>query len=132
MSGNHCTRFPPTLRQLEALWHVREHQRARGYGISIRALCEALGLASTNAGADIVRALCRKELATKDELVARSLRVTPLGARFLLGFSPSAQEGRSRSESTGKPVAKIKASSQPVNNAGRGEGRCRHCRGGES
>lgn len=122
MSANHCQKHPPTQRQLFALWCIREHQRARGYSASIRDVCAALGIASTNAGNDHVRALIRKGLVEKDELVARSLRVTPQGARFLLTFTPSSADRRTTFKHTGNAAQQSKADCRPDNNAARGEG----------
>lgn len=50
----------PTIRQAECLFCILAYQRAFGFHPSIRLLCLALGVASTNAVSDLIEALSRK------------------------------------------------------------------------
>lgn len=73
----------PTERQLQVLQHIDAHQRARGYGPSVRWLVEVLAVASTNTVQCHLEALARKRLVARDRHVARSTRLTPAGVAAL-------------------------------------------------
>jgi hypothetical protein len=53
---------------------------------------------------------------------AKFANAPPKPGRSSTSFVATLRRGRSPGESTGKPAVQIKAASQPVNNAGRGEG----------
>ena len=75
---------PPTLRQREALQWINVFMRAQGHAPTIREIGTALGISSTNAVMDLVRALERKGLLTRKPGRARTMRITPLGESILL------------------------------------------------
>jgi repressor LexA len=88
----------PTARQIEVLRAIHEHQERRGFPISVRDLCDAIGVASTNCGADHIKALLRKGFVEKDEMVARSIRLTQQGVRLLRSFAPKPKDGRTNKQ----------------------------------
>lgn len=67
---------PVTAKQLALLRYLA---KPRPYPPTVRELCDAFGLASTNAIADHVRALERKGLVTRNPKTARSLVLTHAG-----------------------------------------------------
>ncbi|TXH57452.1 MAG: hypothetical protein E6Q97_04425 [Desulfurellales bacterium] len=67
----------PTDRQLEVVQHIYESIRLRGYPPTRRELCEKLGLRSTNAVADLLRAAQKKGLLVLDTKTARGISLTP-------------------------------------------------------
>lgn len=71
----------PTDRQRQVLKEIREHQVRRGYPISIRELCDAMEMSSTNGIADHLRALERKGLVKREAYRARTLQLTAAGHR---------------------------------------------------
>lgn len=68
----------PTPRQRQVLALLRIQPQP-----SIRELGELLGVTSTNAVADHIKALARKGLVERAKGKARSVRLTRLGARWL-------------------------------------------------
>lgn len=73
----------PTLRQLEALRAVYEHRQKFDRAPTYRELCRVLGVRSTNGVSDLLRPLEKKGCLERDRTIARSMRVTDLGMRFL-------------------------------------------------
>lgn len=73
----------PTQRQLQVLRTIASLASAKGYPPSIRELADALGISSTNAMNDHLRALERRALITRDRLTARSILITAAGWRWL-------------------------------------------------
>jgi repressor LexA len=73
--------LPPSPRQLEVLREIRRHHQAKGFPISIRELCDAMGIRSTNGVNDHLRALERKGLITREKQRARTLQLTRTGKR---------------------------------------------------
>lgn len=71
----------PTLRQLQVLRLIRTHQDTKGFPISIREIGDELGIASTNAVADHLRALLRKGLVSREKRRSRTLQLTTAGRR---------------------------------------------------
>jgi hypothetical protein len=75
---------PPTDKQLEALRWIRDYSLREGLAPTVREIGEALGLLSTNATQDRLRALMsRGLLSRRDHHIARSLMVTDLGRKVL-------------------------------------------------
>lgn len=73
----------PTPRQVEVLRYLARHQAQRGYGSTMRQMCEAFGWSSTHAAFDYVRALKRKGLVTSAPLTARSIVLTPRALKWV-------------------------------------------------
>jgi repressor LexA len=73
----------PTLRQLEVLRVIDEHQRVKKYPITIRELGERLGLTSTNGVNDHLKALEKKGLVERVARTARALLITTAGRSWL-------------------------------------------------
>jgi repressor LexA len=69
----------PTLRQREVLRAIKTHQAKHGFPISIRELGTALGISSTNAVADHLRALEAKGLVNRENRRSRTLTLTNAG-----------------------------------------------------
>lgn len=69
----------PTNRQLEMLRHIAATTLVRKFPPSIRELCDALDYRSTNGVNDVLRALERKGLLTRQTKTARSLVLTKNG-----------------------------------------------------
>lgn len=78
----------PTSRQLEILRYVAEYRLSHGYAPSIRELCVAFAISSTNGIAEHLRALVRKRLLLRTEGVARGYFVTAQGLDLLESPSP--------------------------------------------
>lgn len=73
----------PTPRQLDVLRLIDAGRRLNGHPPTIRELCEHLGVKSTNAVADHLRALARKGLTTSVKAKGRTLNVTTAGRTWL-------------------------------------------------
>lgn len=75
---------PPTERQLDVLCEVASFRAAFGASPTVRELCEALGIESTNGVADHLAALERKGLLhyPMGRYVARGAMPTPEGQRI--------------------------------------------------
>ncbi len=71
----------PTPRQLTVLRAIRAHQVSKGFPISIRDLCVALNVTSTNSAADHLRALEKKGLVRREKRLSRTLQLTAAGHR---------------------------------------------------
>lgn len=69
----------PTARQLEVLTSVARHIADNGYPPTLRELGEALGIISTNAVSDNLKALARKGLLTRLPLKSRTMKLTAAG-----------------------------------------------------
>jgi SOS-response transcriptional repressor LexA len=78
--------IPP--RQFDLLVVLNHHTQRRGFAPSIRELCWALGVTSTNAVSDLMNGLIRKGLITKSAGMARTTRVTPRGRKALRQVAP--------------------------------------------
>lgn len=78
---------PPTARQREVLRAIVALEGLHRYPPTVRDLCARLGIASTNGVQDHLALLERRGLITRDEMVARSLRLTAKGRREL-GLPP--------------------------------------------
>lgn len=80
----------PTLRQLEVLSFIKSYRASHGYAPTVRDIAGHFNLASTNAANDHLKALKKKGLVESGEKIARSLRVTKFGAKwiplFLMGW----------------------------------------------
>lgn len=72
-----------TSRQLEVLRAIDSIFRARGFGPTIRELCVAIGVSSTNAVVDHLAALERARVITRGDVAARSIVITPWGHQLL-------------------------------------------------
>ncbi len=64
-----------TERQMRVLRYVEEFQRAHGYAPTIREMCEALGIRSTNGITDHLAALERKGYIRRDQDKSRTIVV---------------------------------------------------------
>lgn len=71
----------PTRRQREVLQAVHAYHQDHGYPITVRELCNALGLSSTNAVYCHVCLLERKGLVRRDRFRSRTLQLTDAGLR---------------------------------------------------
>lgn len=78
----------PTARQLELLSFIESHTRSHGYPPSIRDMCHAFGIESTNGVVDHLHALEAKGLVERTARTARSLVITPYGRAWLEGAAP--------------------------------------------
>jgi repressor LexA len=72
-------------RQRELLQVIQRHVEAKGWPPSYVELRAALGLSSSNAVADLVRACVSKGLLEREPRRARGLRVTEAGRAEVLG-----------------------------------------------
>ena len=72
-------------RQRDVLAAIDNIRRIAGFPPSIRELCLALGVSSTNAVADHLKALEKKGAIQRDRMKARSLRLTRRGRKQLNG-----------------------------------------------
>ena len=70
----------PTRRQLFALRIIERHREKHGWAPTVRELCEALGVNSSNTGAGYIRALTAKGLLVRGE-GARALALTDAGRK---------------------------------------------------
>ncbi len=83
--------LPATARQLAVLAAIERFRDSRGYPPTVRDLCEALGVSSTNGMVTHLDALARKGYLARDAGTPRGLRVlipsqaagTPMQARPL-------------------------------------------------
>lgn len=66
----------PTDRQLELVQHIFDFIRAKTYPPTRRELAERMGIKSTNAIADLLRAAQKKGLLVLDSKVARGISLT--------------------------------------------------------
>ena len=73
----------PTPRQLDVLRAIDTGRRTNGHPPTIRELGDQLGIRSTNAVADHLRALAKKGLATWSATKGRTLAVTASGRAWL-------------------------------------------------
>lgn len=73
----------PTARQIDVLEAIDSWRRRNGHPPVIRELCEVLGVKSTNAVADHLRALARKGLTTSIRSKGRTLAITNAGRTWL-------------------------------------------------
>lgn len=73
----------PTPRQLEYLRLIDRETARNGFSPTIRELCQALGITSTNAMADGLWALRRRQLLTWQVGRARTFTITTAGRRLL-------------------------------------------------
>ena len=73
----------PTPRQLQVLRAIDAGRKSNGHPPTIRELGDQLGIRSTNAVADHLRALAKKGLATWSAAKGRTLNVTPSGRAWL-------------------------------------------------
>ncbi len=71
----------PSPRQLQVLRAIRRHHQAKGFPISIRELCTAMGIKSTNGVNDHLRALEKKGLVKREKQRSRTLQLTSAGQR---------------------------------------------------
>ena len=74
----------PTDRQLDVLRAIARAS-AQGFPPTIRELCAALGINSTNGVNDHLRLLERKGLILREEQRGRTLRLSPAGLRWVGG-----------------------------------------------
>lgn len=81
----HPSSREPTDRQAVALHYVHAMISLRGYPPTVRELCRHMGLRSTNAGADFIKALTRKGYLERDYMRARGMRVTRLARDWMNG-----------------------------------------------
>jgi repressor LexA len=70
---------PLTARQHEALAYIADYTTANGYPPTFRELCKGLGMSSTNAANDHLKALEKKGYIERKALASRAIRVTPAG-----------------------------------------------------
>lgn len=70
-------RPPLTERQRAIYEHIIEHQRTRGYGITIRELCNAFQIRSVNGVKSHLELIRRKGYLTWEPNMARTIR--PVG-----------------------------------------------------
>ena len=75
----------PSAGQKRVLAFIEEYRRDYGSAPSIRELCEAFDVTSTNGMNDHLRALERKGLITRRSMKARSIVVTDIGRGWLTG-----------------------------------------------
>ena len=69
-----------TNRQVEVVNATNSFEMQHGYPPSLRELCTALGILSTNGIAVHLKALKRKGIIAWDERKSRTIRVLPVGA----------------------------------------------------
>lgn len=72
-------RRPLTARQFETLEFIATWSSRWGFPPTIREICEALEINSTNAVADKLNVLESLGLIERFQMMARGMRVTPLG-----------------------------------------------------
>ncbi len=60
---------------------IRAHQARKGFPISIRELCDELGIRSTNGVSDHLAALVKKGFVTRERQRSRTLQLTTAGQR---------------------------------------------------
>jgi repressor LexA len=76
---------PPTALQAKVLRLIAASIRELGWPPTLREICVAMGLASTNGAKDHICALERKGLVTQAPLIARGLALTERGRAFIEG-----------------------------------------------
>lgn len=69
----------PTQTQTKYLRFIAEHQKVNGFTPTVRELALAMGVKSTNAVNDVLKALERKGLIKRSRMVARSIVLAPSG-----------------------------------------------------
>ncbi len=71
----------PSPRQLEVLREISEHQKSKGYPITIRELCDVMEIRSTNGIAQHITLLEKKGLVRREPRRSRTLQLTNAGTR---------------------------------------------------
>jgi repressor LexA len=70
---------------------VAQSIRERGYPPTLRELCNATGMASTNGAADHIKALVRRGLLTQGRMLSRALALTESGRAFIEAAASAAE-----------------------------------------
>lgn len=78
---------PPTARQLEVLRAIADRTVADGYAPTLRELGRRIGVRSTNGVNDLLVALERRGLITRDRNRARTLLITEAGRQRIAVLS---------------------------------------------
>jgi repressor LexA len=78
-------RREPTDRQRQALTLIDQGIRTRGFAPTVRELCVALGVTSTNAVAGLLKALRDHGYLVSEPMRMRTWRVTEAGREWLWG-----------------------------------------------